>query len=229
MNLLILALAPVIIIAIFIYLRDKYEREPIRLVLFALFLGCLIPIPVLYLEGFLSNIKPVLDISLSKYFSTFYDAFIVAGFSEELLKFIVLFLLIWNNKNFNEKFDGIVYAVFVSLGFAAIENIMYVFQYGESTGYTRAIVSVPGHSLFGVTMGFYFGLAKFYKNERRELLLKSFFFPIVLHGIFDFVLMLEDPRVMGIFIPFVIYLYIDGLRKIKNLSERSIFRKKSRS
>lgn len=227
MKLLLLALAPVIIIAIFIYLRDKYEREPIRLVLFALFLGFLIPIPVIYLEGFLTNIKPPVSGNLAQYFNAFYDAFIVAGFSEELFKFLVLFLLIWNNKNFNEKFDGIVYAVFISLGFAAIENIMYVFQYGVTTGYTRAIVSVPGHALFGVTMGFYFGLAKFYSHKRRELLLKSFFFAIILHGIFDFVLMLKDPRVMGIFIPFVIYLYFDGLRKIKNLSDRSIFRKES--
>lgn len=225
MNLILLALAPVLIIAIYIYHRDKFEKEPIKLLLLALFLGCLIPIPVSYVENFLSNLHwnfSLIDVKTSK---AFYNAFIVAAFTEEFFKFLVLFLLIWNNKNFNEKFDGIVYAVFISLGFAAIENIMYVFSYGHHTGYIRALVSVPGHALFGVTMGFYFGLAKFYTKQRQSLLLKAFFFPIVLHGIFDFILMLGNARVMVIFLPFVIYLYIDGLRKVKNLSDRSIFRR----
>jgi RsiW-degrading membrane proteinase PrsW (M82 family) len=225
MKLLLLSLSPVIIIAIYIYYRDRYEKEPIGLLLLSLILGCIIPIPVIVIETFLSNIKPVFHGDKSAYFDAFYNAFIVAGFTEEVFKFLVLFLLIWSNKNFNEKFDGIIYAVFISLGFAAVENVMYVFNYGETTGYIRALVSVPGHALFGVTMGFYFGLAKFYITDRNRLLLKAFLFPIILHGTFDFILMIGEFRVMGIFIPFVIYLYFDGLRKVKNLSDRSIFRK----
>lgn len=225
MKLIILSLAPIFIIATYIYFRDKYEKEPLSLLLLTLILGCLVPIPVIVVESFLSNIKPELLSNKISYFDAFYNAFLVAGLTEELFKFIVLFIVIWNNKNFNEKFDGIVYAVFISLGFAAVENVMYVDNFGESTGYVRALVSVPGHALFGITMGFYFGLAKFYVSKRKVLLLKAFFFPILLHGIFDFILMQGNYRVMGIFIPFVIYLYIDGLRKVKNLSDRSIFRK----
>lgn len=225
MKLIILSLAPVFIIATYIYSRDKYEKEPLSLLLLTLVLGCLVPIPVIVVESFLTNVKPELLSNKISYFGAFYNAFLVAGLTEELFKFIVLFIIIWNNKNFNEKFDGIVYAVFISLGFAAVENVMYVNNYGESTGYVRALVSVPGHALFGITMGFYFGLAKFYVSKRKVLLLKAFFFPILLHGIFDFILMQGNYRVMGIFIPFVIYLYFDGLRKVKNLSDRSIFRK----
>ncbi|MBN1115907.1 MAG: PrsW family intramembrane metalloprotease [Bacteroidales bacterium] len=221
MKLLLIALAPVFIIAAYIYFRDKYEKEPIRLLLLTLFLGCLTVLPVIMLESFLERFKP----DSNSIFIALYDAFVVAGFSEELFKFLFVFLLIWNNKNFNEKFDGIVYAVFVSLGFAGIENIMYVFQHGELTGYTRAVVSVPGHTFFGITMGFYLGLARFYSKQRMEFLIKALAFPIVLHGIFDFILMLGDARLMVLFLPFVIYLYIDGFKKMKNLSTRSIYRK----
>lgn len=220
MKLLILALAPVIVISIYVYFRDKYEKEPIKLLLKALLFGMLIPVPVIFVEQFLTYVMP----ELSAAWTAFYTAFVVAAFSEELFKYLVFFWLIWRNANFNEKFDGIVYATFISLGFAAVENVMYVFNYGETTGYIRAIVSVPGHALFGVTMGFYFGMAKFYPNRRNEFLIKAFVYPILLHGIFDFILMLGDARLMVLFLPFVIFLYFDGFRKIKNLSDRSIYK-----
>jgi protease PrsW len=226
MKLLLLSLAPVLIIATYIYYRDKYEKEPVWLLLLTLGLGCLIPFPAIFVENFLTGIKPIPPVNWDNHFNAFYKAFVVAGFTEEFFKFLVLYLLIWKNRNFNEKFDGIVYAVFVSLGFAAVENVMYVYNLGVSTGYVRAIISVPGHALFGITMGFYFGLAKFYTSQKKVLLVKAFFFPVILHGIFDFILMLGDYKVMVIFIPFVIYLYFDGLRKVKNLSDRSVFRKK---
>jgi RsiW-degrading membrane proteinase PrsW (M82 family) len=220
MRLLILALAPVFVIAVYIYFRDKYEKEPIGQLIKSLVVGCLITLPIVYVEHFLTVIKP----DFGGGWSAFYTAFVVAGTTEEVFKFLALFLLIWTNRNFNDKFDGIVYSVFISLGFAAIENIGYVFQNGESTAYTRAFLSVPGHALFGVTMGFYFRLAKFYPKQRINLLIKSLCFPILLHGIFDFILMLGNLRLMVIFIPYVAFLYFYGLRKMKNLSERSFFK-----
>jgi RsiW-degrading membrane proteinase PrsW (M82 family) len=221
MKLLILSLAPVFIIAFYVYYRDKYEREPIWLLLKALIAGCLITVPVIFIERFLSSKMP----ELSNTGTAFYDAFLVAGFTEELFKYIAFILLIWNNKNFNEKFDGIVYAVFISLGFAGIENILYVFQHGEHVGYIRMVISVPAHALFGITMGYYLGLAKFYKKSQRAHLIRSFIYPIVLHGIFDFILMLGNYLLLLIFIPYVLFLYIDGFRRMKNLSKRSVFKK----
>ncbi|MBA7516214.1 Protease PrsW [subsurface metagenome] len=221
MKLLIIALAPVIIIAFYVYYRDKYEKEPVRLLLKALGVGCLITIPVVFIERFIASQMP----SLSHTGEAFYNAFLVAGFTEELFKYLAFIIFIWNNKNFNEKFDGIIYAVFISIGFAGIENILYVFNHGEQTGYMRMIISVPAHALFGVTMGYYLGLAKFYKKNRGLHILRSFIYPVVLHGVFDFILMLGNYRLMLVFIPYVIFLYIDGFRRMKNLSGRSVFRK----
>ena len=121
-NLFLLAIAPVVIIAVYIYMRDKYEKEPIIMLLNALGAGILITVPVLFLERLLSAVMP----SFPPQGEAFYSAFIVAGFTEEFFKFLALYVLIWSNRNFNEKFDGIVYAVFISLGFAGVENILYV-------------------------------------------------------------------------------------------------------
>lgn len=211
MKLLLIALAPVLIIAVYIYFRDKYEKEPVKLLFSALVMGFLSTIPVIFLERYLLFVKP----ALTGIWPAFYDAFVVAGFSEELFKYLFVLLLIWRNRNFNEKFDGIVYATFVSLGFAAVENIMYVFQHGEYVGYTRAVISVPAHAIFGITMGFYLGLAKFSKRNRFMFLIKALLLPIIFHGIFDFILMLGDPRLSVLFIPFVIYLYYDGFRRLR--------------
>lgn len=219
-KLLVLALAPVFILAFYVYYRDKYEKEPIRLLLFSLGLGILITIPVIFVERGFGLIMP----PLAQSGKAVYNAFLVAGFTEEAFKFMAFFFLIWKSSHFNEKFDGIVYAVFISLGFAGIENILYVFNYGEVTAYTRAFISVPAHALFGVTMGYYFGLAKFYTKKRKSFLIRAILYPIILHGVFDFILMLQNYRLLAGFIPFVIYLYIDGLYKMKNISNRSIFR-----
>ncbi|WP_346858584.1 PrsW family glutamic-type intramembrane protease [uncultured Draconibacterium sp.] len=219
MNLLILALAPVVIIAAYIYIRDKYEKEPIRLLLFALLAGGLTVIPVLFLETFLSSFTG-LFYGLT---AAAWKAFVVAAFSEELWKFIALYVLIWRSPEFNEKFDGIVYAVYVSLGFAAVENVMYVMDGGLSTGIARAITAVPAHAIFGITMGFYFGLAKFYQKEQASLKLKALAFPILLHGIYDFILFTGIDWLTIAFIAFVIYLYVSGLKRMKVLSKQSIY------
>ena len=221
MKLLLLALAPVCIIAVYVYLRDKYEKEPIPLLMKSMGAGALIVLPIILIEKAFMAVMPVMP----QPGEALYTAFLVAAFTEESFKFIALYVLIWQNKNFNEKFDGIVYAVFVSLGFAAIENIMYVFQHGEMTGYVRMLVSVPGHAIFGITMGYYFGLAKFYYKHRRMLLIRAILYPIILHGVFDFILMLGNKRLLLLFIPYVVYLYFDGLKRMKNLSLRSIYRK----
>ena len=220
MNLLVLSLAPVFVIAGYIYFRDKYEKEPIRLLIFALIAGAITVIPILALEGFLDAFTN----SFGGLLSAAWKAFVVAAFSEELFKYIALYLLIWRSREFNEKFDGIVYAVFVSLGFAAVENILYVTDNGVSTGITRAITAVPAHAIFGITMGFYFGLAKFYEKERKQLKIKALFYPILLHGIYDFILFTGIEWLTIVFIAFVVFLYISGLKRIKNLSDQSIYK-----
>ncbi|NOZ47332.1 MAG: PrsW family intramembrane metalloprotease [Chlorobi bacterium] len=220
MHIVIVAFAPVFIIAFYVYFRDKYEKEPVQLLIKSLISGAVIVIPVIYLEKFTGSFSVNFDF----YKKAAYNAFIVAAFSEELFKYMALYYLIWRNKNFNEKFDGIVYAVFISLGFAAVENLKYIINFGVEVGYTRAFTAVPAHALFGVTMGFYFGMAKFYPQFRSKYLFLSLLIPIVLHGIYDFILMAQFSYTLLIFLPFIYYLWRSGLKKMNELSDVSVFK-----
>lgn len=220
MDLLLVSIAPVVIILLYIYFRDKYEKEPIKLLVKALVAGMLSVIPILFVETFLTGFYTMED----GLFGAFWHAFVVAGFTEELFKFIALYIIIWRNPNFNEKFDGIIYAVYVSLGFALVENIMYVTGFGFDVGLKRAWTAVPAHAIFGITMGYYFGIAHMYKELRKSYLLRAFLVPFLLHGIYDFILMSGIPQLLILFIPFLIYLYISGFKRMKTISDSSVFR-----
>ncbi|HER07999.1 MAG TPA: PrsW family intramembrane metalloprotease [Bacteroides sp.] len=220
MNILLISLAPVLIIIFYIYLRDKYEREPVKLLVRAVLLGGLIVIPIIFLERLLAGIMP----PAGPVGEAMYYAFVVAGTSEELIKFLALYLLIWKSPSFNEKFDGIVYAVCISLGFAGVENVMYVMEGGYQTALMRGITAVPAHALFGITMGYYFGLARMYPELRGAYLLKSLVIPILLHGVYDFLLMVQQEWLLLVFAAYLTYLYITGFRKMKITSDSSVFR-----
>lgn len=211
MTLLLLATAPVIIILVYIYIRDRYEKEPLGLLLRTLFFGMLIIPPVVAVEAYLSG----LGFHLSGLNKAAYTAFVVAACTEELFKFTALRLSIWKNKNFDERFDGIVYSVFISLGFAWIENIMYVYQHGVSTGMIRALTAVPAHAVFGVSMGYYFSKAKF---GSRVNLIFALLMPILLHGIYDFIVMSEKEWLLAAFIPYMVFLVIRAHKEMARLS-----------
>jgi RsiW-degrading membrane proteinase PrsW (M82 family) len=219
-SLLLISLAPVFIIAFYIYNRNKYEKEPISLLLKALFIGSLCILPVMLIEwGLTSLYKGPEGINEAAY-----TAFIVAGLTEEGIKYLAFYLFFWNNINFNEKFDGIVYAVYVSLGFAAIENILYVFEGGFGIGIVRALTAVPAHALFGVMMGYNFGLARFNPKYRTINLLAAFIIPFISHGAYDFLLLGNNQVLLLVFIPLFILYWITGFRKISKLSEASAFK-----
>lgn len=225
MSILLLALSilPVVLLLVFIYQQDKYEKEPLGLLIRA-FIGGMIAIPLdLMIVQFINGVF---------YSETvFYSAFIEAGFCEELCKFSILFLTIWWNKNFNEYMDGIVYATFVSLGFACVENILYVFQGGVGTGIVRALLSVPGHFLFGVVMGYFFSLAKFNDKGWIAYLMLSLFAPAAIHGLFDWLLMISDyiSPILGLAI-FALFIWGDiklwkiGVKFIRRHQEQSQFK-----
>ena len=220
MTALLASLAPVLIILFYIYFRDKYEKEPLKMLIKALILGILIVVPVIFVEGLLMNFMP----QSGKVASAAWHAFVVAGTTEELFKFLALYLLIWKSPSFNEKFDGIVYAVFVSLGFAGVENVLYVMDGGMQTALIRSLTAVPAHAIFGVIMGYYLGIAHMYKELQGSYLVKALLVPILLHGIYDFILMVEVGWLLLLFIPYVIALYIMGMKKMKILSDSSVFK-----
>lgn len=219
-SLLFISIAPVIIVAIYIYLRDKYEKEPFLNLLIALSAGVLIVLPVVFVEKFLTTFSP----GTKNLFEAGYNAFCVASFSEEGFKYLAFILLFWRNKNFNEKFDGIVYAVYISLGFAAIENIFYVFRGGYDVGVIRALTAVPAHALFGTVMGYHFGLARFYGEKRKKQLALAFIMPFTWHGIYDFLLLGQKQILLLLFIPVIIFFWVSGFRKMRELSRASVFR-----
>ncbi len=183
-NLLFMALAPIAIILFYVYIRDKYEKEPYRLLTIGVIVGFLLTYPIIQIEQIIVDLMPY----GSKRFEAFYVSFIVASLVEEGLKFISMLILIWGNRNFNEKFDGIVYGVFIALGFASCENIMYVTNDvlgGVETAILRGIISIPAHSFYGIFMGYYLSKSKF---ESKLNILFAFFVPFILHGTLDFIL-----------------------------------------
>lgn len=223
MLLLVAALAPSAALIYYFYARDKYEKEPRLLLLKSFIMGGGLVIPVLFVEMTLD----VFNIAENHILSAGYTAFIVAGLVEEAFKFLFFFLFIWKNREFNEMYDGIVYAVFISLGFATVENIAYVLSTGISTAAVRAVTAVPAHALFAVAMGYYLGIAKFAGPQyRQKYIWKGFIAPVLLHGIYDFILLSQKFYLLILFIPYMLYLWKRGLRNVDELVDFSPFRER---
>ncbi|NRA94249.1 MAG: PrsW family intramembrane metalloprotease [Psychroserpens sp.] len=189
MSLLLFAIAPVIVIILYIYLQDKYEKEPFVLLVRCFLLGAFFSIAfVLVLYLFTGNLIP-----LTNRFSVwqqFIQAFVVVALSEEFSKYLVVRYYAQPKKDFNEPYDGIVYAVMVSMGFACTENIMYVLEGGYNVALLRAFTAVPAHATFGILMGYYMGKAKF-SNNRKKLNLIGLALATLFHGAYDFFLFIN--------------------------------------
>ncbi|SKA40672.1 Membrane proteinase PrsW, cleaves anti-sigma factor RsiW, M82 family [Chitinophaga eiseniae] len=186
MMLLALAVAPGLAICLLMFVIDKYDPEPVGLLLKSFLLGMLcVALPLVFqllasMYGFRETNDSLFDTALFAYG--------IVGLSEELTKFLVLRFYAYPKSAFNEPLDGIVYAVMIGMGFATLENIAYVGQYGFSTGVARMFLSVPAHATFAILMGYYVGLAKFIPAERDMLLLKGLLIAVFFHGSFDFFL-----------------------------------------
>ncbi|MBX7109213.1 MAG: PrsW family intramembrane metalloprotease [Chitinophagales bacterium] len=190
---LAVAIAPGIAIAIFVYSKDKYDREPRKLLIISFLMGMTATIPAILMEQAGSSWLPLIDSTQR----TALLAFVVVGGSEELMKYLILVAYAYRRKEFNEPFDGITYSVMISMGFATLENIFYVSQYGMGNALLRMFTAVPAHATFGVIMGYYVGLAKFRKGSFL-LLLQGFLFAALMHGAYDFFLMADNiPLIAG--------------------------------
>ena len=211
-NLLIilLALLPIGILAFYINHKDKDRPEPTNLLLKAFFYGVLSVFVSLCISTPL-NVLGFFSDEMNTIWDSISTAFLGAAIPEEIAKFLMLWLVLRNNKHFDEKMDGIVYAVCVSLGFAALENLMYLFENAESfisVGIIRALFSVPGHFCFGILMGYYFSLARFSPKSQKQNYIMALVAPILVHGIFDARLFISNvtPAIGGIFlIVFVVF------------------------
>ena len=188
MGLLALAIAPGIAICLFIYFKDKYNREPLGLLILSFFMGVLSIIPAVIFQIALT--KPVERIMGEGIFYIAVFSYLIVALSEEYSKFLAVRFVPYRRKAFDDPFDGILYAVMVSMGFATLENIGYVFQHGFGTGILRMFLSVPAHATFGVLMGYHIGLAKFDPVNRKRHMILAICWPVLFHGTFDFFLFL---------------------------------------
>lgn len=189
-----LAIIPVIALLIFIYVKDKNEKEPIGLLIGIFFAGLATCITALIGEAIGSAILDAI-FSYESALKAFIFAMLVVGPVEEMGKYLALRLITWKSKHFNYSYDAIVYAVFSSLGFAAIENVGYVFTGGIGTAFLRMFTSIPGHACFAVFMGYFYSKAKYAsltnnKKDYSKYNALSMIIPIIIHGLYDAILLM---------------------------------------
>ena len=214
------AIIPAVALLIYVYKEDRLEKESPGLIIKLVFMGVI--------STLLASLTEQLGMSILE--SMFYENsfayrallyFVVVALSEEGFKYMVLKLGSWRNPEFNCKFDGVVYAVAVSLGFALWENIQYVLAYGFSTALIRAVTAVPGHACFGGLMGAWYGLAKRkqaqqWGNASFIARLLAVIIPTIIHGAYDFVATSNMETIH--FIMFVIVMFLVCFYTVKKLS-----------
>lgn len=214
------AIIPAILLMRYVYKQDRIEREPRWLLASLAFCGVLSTLFSIVLESLGESILNALVAPDNpKYIILL--AFLVVAAVEEGTKFFFLYRRTWYNPNFNFRYDAIVYAVFVSLGFAAFENVKYVFNYGLSVALPRAILAIPGHMGFAVFMGFFYGRAKLRSDygDRfgcRLNLVLSYLAAVFLHGVYDTCCMSGTTRSTLVFIIFVLAMYLAVFLLIKH-------------
>lgn len=190
LSLLALAVAPGGAIVFYIYWKDRYDREPLKYLAISFFLGMLCIIPAIFIQ---LKLQPVIRNYFPHYTIAYYSLFaFMVALSEELCKYIMLRFYAYPHKSFDEPFDGITYSVMIGMGFATVENVEYVLNYGFATGVIRMFLSVPAHATFAVLMGYYIGLAKFDKKHALRNMIRGLVLAVFFHGAFDFFLFLQD-------------------------------------
>lgn len=207
--LLMAAVLPAIFLLVKVYQLDRMDREPMDLIVRLVLYGMLSTVLASFIEGIF------MDQATSKFMAYFG----VVACTEEGLKYLFVNHKTWNSREFNCLFDGIVYCISVSLGFALMENILYVFNYGLSTAFIRAVTAIPGHACFGIFMGIWYGFAK-KADHRSQYTLSTIYrilgliVPILIHGMYDY---LADDTL--IFFIFILVLFFISYRLIIHQSD----------
>ncbi|MER2150683.1 MAG: PrsW family intramembrane metalloprotease [Candidatus Limivicinus sp.] len=222
MDLLVLAVLPSVILFAIIYHCDKKEKEPLGFLLKLFFFGALtIPFAIILgnlLESFFREL-----VDADSYLFFFLDNFIATALIEEGGKLFVLKKATWKHPAFDHSYDAVVFAVAVSLGFATVENIVFIIGEPVSTAIARAVFSIPGHVIYAVFMGCWYGRAKLAekvsKTEKRKHLRRALFIPVLLHGFYDFCLSTEDDVFIYVFMVFELLITILAIIKVRKLSK----------
>lgn len=185
------AVLPAVLLMVKVYRSDRLEPESPEMLWRLVIAGVLSSLLALVEERILVTVlNAVVTQNYDLYMFVLY--FLVVAYAEETSKYLLLKRSTWRTPEFNCQYDGVVYAVFVSLGFALWENISYVMAYGFQTAIIRALTAIPGHACFGVFMGIFYGIAKKYENRRQGQMAKLFrvlsvIIPALLHGAYDYI------------------------------------------
>ena len=217
------AVIPAVWLLVKVYREDRLEPEPPRLLLMLVLMGIVSTIlaslteqaGILLLGRLFNGSELMFDILLY---------YVVVGLSEEGFKYLVLKKRTWRSPEFNCQFDGVVYAVSVSLGFALWENISYVLRFGLITAMVRAVTAVPGHACFGVFMGVWYGLAKRYEAagdtaRASSARVAAVLVPTLLHGTYDFIASQTETAVSLVFVAFVAVMFTIAYRLVKRAAQ----------
>ncbi|MGE5314060.1 MAG: PrsW family glutamic-type intramembrane protease [Acidobacteriota bacterium] len=188
-----LAVAPGVAFAMYISYRDNQEKEPIRLLLRAFLIGFIIVAPVSLAEA---GLRDAWNLSTRNIFHLFIDNYIVIGFTEEVVKFFILWAVVYNRREFSQPYDGILYGVMVGMGFATSENIAVVLESGLKTALLRLVTTMPAHWIFAVLMGYFVGLSKF-RNHSGRMITMGIVTATLFHGTYDFCLSIENIPLIG--------------------------------
>ena len=218
----LLAILPSIILFIIVWRADKIEKEPIKLLLKLFGLGALTVISALVIGMFCDDVV-FASVNKQNLLFILFDNMIVTALVEEAGKYFVLKKVTWKHPEFNYTFDAVVYAVCVSLGFAPIENIFYLIDEGIDIAIIRGLLSVPGHVIDAIFMGYYYGLAKCADAAqddagRSRNLKLALIVPVLLHGIYDFCISTDYTILLVAFIVFEIVVIRKAIKKFKQLS-----------
>ncbi|MEE1044955.1 MAG: PrsW family glutamic-type intramembrane protease [Olegusella sp.] len=218
------AVLPSLFIADYIYKHDNTDVEPMGLLRSLFLLGAASCLPAALVEQVLDGFL-VDAFGSTSYAYILLDYFVVVAGAEEGFKYLVLHWRTWKDPAFDHRFDGIVYTVMVGLGFATLENIMYVFQYGLGTGIVRAFLSVPGHAGWGVIMGYYYGRMKMFDTlgdqaQYKRARIAALAVPMLCHGLYDTLMSLPGdmlPFLVGV--GFAIAIDVGVIKLIKSESQ----------
>ena len=222
--LLAAAVLPAAFLLYRVYQMDAIEKEPWSILRKLLLWGALSGIPAALVESLLTGVvQNLLEEGTLLY--NFVFGFIVAALVEESFKFFFLYKFTFKNPAFNYRFDGVVYAVFVSMGFAILENVLYVFQGGLGVALSRALLALPLHAACGVYMGIAYGQQKvnsLYKSASFGSVARACLpVPILIHGFYDSCAFSAEnyPIFLLVFVVFVILVFILTLRQLKKASQ----------
>ena len=221
------AVIPAVLLLSYVYKLDRLEREPKPLLWSLVIKGILATFAAIVTESIGTVVCGLLFPEGSVGYNLFMY-FIVVAVSEEGFKYLFLKRQTWREPNFNCRFDGIVYAVFVSLGFALWENISYVLMYGLSAALMRAVTAIPGHACFGVFMGAWYGLAKVHDvhgNEKYSSLARhlALIVPILIHGTYDYIATLQTDSSTFLFFAFIGAMFLLAYRVISRNAKNDYY------